>query len=74
MKHGTYGSSQLSPDPFLHPTSNLCLHLPTAKMRYVRVEKDPEADVPLMTMTPKTAALESPQVDTKHYGPAPVSK
>ena len=61
-------------DPFLHPISDSRPRSPTAEMEYVRVEKNPEADVPLKTMTPGTAALETPQVDTKHYGPAPVGK
>lgn len=61
-------------DPFLHPASDSRPRSPTSEMEYVRVEKDPEAGDPLTMTTPGTAALESPQVDTKHYGPAPVGK
>jgi Chitin synthase N-terminal len=59
-------------DPFLLPAHDSRSRSPTPEMEFVRVEKDPEADVPLTT--PGTAELESPKVDTKHYGPAPVGK
>ena len=61
-------------DPFLHAANDSRPRSPAAEMEYVRVEKDPEAGVPLTTTTPGTAELESPQVDTKHYGPAPAGR
>ena len=61
-------------DPFLRAADESQARSPTASMEYVRVEKDPEAGVPLTTTTPGTAELEGPQVDTKHYGPAPVGR
>ena len=60
-------------DPFLRPENDSRPRSPTAEMEYVRVEKDPEGGIPLTT-TPGTAELQSPQVDTKHYGPAPVGR
>jgi hypothetical protein len=38
-------------DPFLHPANDSRPRSPTAEMEYVRVEKDPEAGVPLTTTT-----------------------
>jgi hypothetical protein len=61
-------------DPFLHPANDSRPRSPTAEVEYVRVEKHPEAGVPPTTTIPGTAELQSPQEDTKHYGPAPVGK
>jgi len=61
-------------DPFLRPANDSRPQSPTDEMEYVRVEKDPEVGVPLTTTTPGAAELESPKVNTKHYGPAPAGK
>lgn len=61
-------------DPFLQPANDSRPRSPVAEMEYVRVEKDPDAGIPLTTTTPRVAELESPEVNTKHYGPAPVGR
>jgi len=60
-------------DPFLRPANDSRPRTPTAEMEYVRVEERPEADVP-PTAVPGTAEIQSPQMDTKHYGPAPAGR
>ena len=69
LTHVTYHT-----DPFLQAATDSRPRSPVAEMEYVRVEKDAEASDPLTTTASRAAELESPQVNTKHYGPAPAGR